>query len=890
MSRSPEAAITPSARSRARVEGHLTYTLCAGWEAAASPAGAHPDAGRLEGLRWMSARVPGTAAGALRDAARWRPSEPHDFDAEDWWFRTSFECEPAAPREEVRLCLDGIATVAEVYFNGERVLESDSMFLAHELAVGTRLRAHNELVICCRALAPLLAEPRRPRARWRTRLVAERNLRFFRTMLIGRAPGFAPGPAAVGPWRAVRVERRCGVAIEELALRPRLDGDTGVLAVAARLRPLDGASLGSVEVELDGPSGTHRAKLALSGPHDEPIARGELSVPAVARWWPHTHGEPTLHDVRVLVDGASTHTVIDAGRVGFRELTSGTGAAHDVERDGLDLHINGVRVFARGAVWTPLDPITMAPSENDLRAALGQAREAGMNMLRLPGTGAYETSAFHDLCDELGMLVWQDFMFANFDYPLQDENFRASVTREAAAVLANVGARASLAVLCGNSEVEQQVAMLGLDPAVGRGELFGELLPGLIRESGVDAVYVPSAPCGGELPFRPDRGIANYYGVGGYRRPLEDARRASVRFAAECLAFANAPSETTIEALPSTDSSEHVDENPVLRTGIPRDVGADWDFQDISDHYLGLLFNLDPDVLRRTDPARYLELWRLATGEVMAEVFGEWRRAASPCGGALVLWLRDVLAGAGWGVIDHRGMPKLAYHHLKRALAPVAVWTVDEGLGGVVAHVANDRAEALSASLRVALYRDGELRVGEAANRIELEPHSQGAWNVETIIGHFVDASWAYRFGPPAQGAIVVSLERDGLATASSVDPADSKLISQAVRFPAGRPLAREAPEQLGLAVESALLADGAVRLTLASRRLAYGVRVEAAGLRASDDGFFIEPGHTRSITLHPGAGDSSPGSCKLSAVNMLGQLELAPLGQLELAPRQSQA
>jgi beta-mannosidase len=204
----------------------------------------------------------------------------------------------------------------------------------------------------------------------------------------------------------------------------------------------------------------------------------------------------------------------------------------------------------------------------------------------------------------------------------------------------------------------------------------------------------------------------------------------------------------------------------------------------------------------------------------------------------------------------------------------VAVWTVDEGLGGVVAHVANDRPESLTASLRVALYRDGELRVGEAATAIELQPHSQGAWNVETIIGHFIDASWAYRFGPPAQDAIVVSLERDDVPDAGS---AGRKLISQAVRFPARRPLEREAPERLGLAVDSALLPDGAVRLTLAGRRLAYGVRVEAAGWQASDDGFFIEPGGTRSVTLRPATAESSPGSCKLSAVNMLGQLELAP-------------
>src|SRR5205085_4499023 len=125
------------------------------------------------------------------------------------------------------------------------------------------------------------------------------------------------------------------------------------------------------------------------------------------------------------------------------------------------------------------------------------------------------------------------------DYPVGDAAFHAAVTNESREVLGAISRRPSLAVLCGNSEVEQQVAMLGLDPSLGRGELFGELLPGLVGESGAQAVYVRSAPCGGELPFRTSQGISNYYGVGGYRRPLEDARRAEVRFASECLAFSN---------------------------------------------------------------------------------------------------------------------------------------------------------------------------------------------------------------------------------------------------------------------------------------------------------------------------------------------------------------
>ncbi len=854
------------------VDGHEVVQLSRGWEAAATPPDSCTIPSELGGWSWLPARVPGTAASVLADAGLWRAGEPHDFAAEDWWFRTSFAVEPPAADERVVLRLDGIATVAEVHLNGEQVLASDSMFAAHVLDVGALLQAtDNELAIRCRALEPLLRPRRRPRARWRTRLVADGNLRFFRTMLLGWAPGIAPGPATVGPWRGISLERRRRLAVEELALRPRISGRDGRLSVRAHLRPLGPAPITAAEIELSGPSGTVQTPLTLTADGDGARASGELTAPAVTRWWPHTHGAPVLYRARLLVrygDGESA--TIDAGRVGFRELAFGAVPEHDVEQQGLDLHVNGVRIFARGAVWTPVDAIGLAPSEAELRAALEQARDAGMNMLRIPGTGAYETSAFHDLCDELGLLVWQDFMFANLDYPIADETFRATVEREVGQELDRLAGRPSLAVLCGNSEIEQQVAMLGLDPALGRGELFGEILPALVRRSGADAVYLPSAPCGGELPFRTDRGVASYYGVGGYRRPLEDVRRADVRFAAECLAFSNVPEEQTIEAMLPAAPGDLAGHHPRWKAGVPRDAGSSWDFEDVRDHYLELLFEVDPVELRRLDHERYLELSRTVTGEVMAAVFGEWRRAASSCGGGLVLWLRDREPGAGWGVVDYRGRPKTAYHHLRRALAPIACWMTDEGLGGVVAHVANDSPSTLAAHLRIALYRDFEDCVEEIREIVELAPHCVRQWNVETLLGHFVDASWAYRFGPPQQNLIVASLECDG-DTASGSVPA-----SQAAHFPAGRPGTREPAARLGLTTSIQARPDGSLHLHLRARRFAYGVRLHISDFTPAEDAFSLEPDRQRIVRLHPRRAGASFSAGHLTAVNLAGRVQIA--------------
>ncbi|HEY4097599.1 MAG TPA: hypothetical protein VGM33_18895 [Baekduia sp.] len=760
-------------------------------------------------------------------------------------FALTFEAAAVGADEEVALAFDGIATAYVVVLNGVEILRGESMFEASCVDVGALLAVGgtNVLEIRCRALSDVLAEaPRRPRQRWRTKVVADGALRFVRTSVLGRAPGFAPGPPVVGPYRPVWLVRRRGVAIEDIALRPRVEGEDGLLDVRVRLRPVGGAArVRSAEVVAGGGA---RAALTVDA---DGVAHGTVRIADVDRWWPHTHGAPVRYAVTLVLDGGAVS--VDLGHTGFRALTPGAG--HDVDRDALALAVNGVPVFARGAVWTPV-------ADDALRPTLTAMRDGGMNLVRLPGTGAYERPEFHDLCDELGLLVWQDFMFANLDYPIADAGFRATVEAEARAVLAQVAGRPSLAVLCGNSEVEQQAAMFGVDPALGRGELFGELLPAWAREAGADVPYVPSAPCGGAMPFHPGRGVANYFGVGGYRRPLTDARRAEVRFAAECLAFANLPDG------PVADGE-----------GVIRDVGADWDFADVRDHYLASEYGVDVASLKADDRERYLALGRQVTGEVMAATFGEWRRAASPTAGAIVLWLRDLEAGAGWGVLDHRGAPKVAFAHLRRALAPTALWIVDEGMNGLDLHVANDGPEALAAELHVALLAGGAHAIAEASTELRIAPHGVARHNVEELLQRFADPAYAYRFGPPAHDAVVATLRTT-----------DGTVLSQATHFPVGPPLS-PTPFTLTAHLRGSdpLLQSGcekgsdpfggAVEAVLATDRLAWGVRISAPGFVAEDDAFDLAPGIERTVLLRPTGGAPWAGGT-VSALNLIGEPPIA--------------
>ncbi len=463
-------------------------------------------------------------------------------------------------------------------------------------------------------------------------------------------------------------------------------------------------------------------------------------------------------------------------------------------------------------------------------------------MIRIAGTTFYESEEFHNLCDELGLMVWQDMMFANLDYPFDDPDFRATVRAEAESEIARLSRHVSTTVICGNSEIEQQVGMLGLDPSIARHEFFYKELPELCGA----IEYIPSAPSGGDQPFRTNEGVANYFGVGAYMRPLEDARRACVKFASECLAFSNVPEPEMMERIPLASRA--------WKQAVPRDSGASWDFEDVRDYYLRLLYDTDPGGLRYSDPARYLELSRMTTGEIMAEVFGEWRRAESPNRGGIILWAADLEPGAGWGILDSDGRPKAAYWFLKRALAPRAVWMTDEGLNGIDVHIANDLRVEMQTQLRIALYRNSD-PVAETSRSVSIAANSTARYNVEEILGRFVDASYAYKFGPPGHDLIVATIDNP---------------FAQAFRFPAGRPAQRTDP---GFTTQTRNNEDGSIEIKVQAKRFAWGVRIAAQGYLADDAYFGIEPGGSRRVRLTPI--QDKRGKPALTAINAEGRWAL---------------
>lgn len=522
----------------------LKNNLVDGWQMARYSGDVPPPS--LDLLPFVPATVPGTVASNLAAQNAWSWEHPSRFDAEQWCFRLHFTAEEVLPGEKTFLCLEGIATIASVWLNGTRVLDSESMFARHEIDVSTILDLNNELLIICLPLESALRDrrSRKPSLRWKTQVVAESQLRWFRTTLLGRAPGFAPKPEPVGPWRPVSLVRRRHLSVDHRLRSVTVEENAGHIHLELALRSFS-ENARPISGQLSAGGLTTFFDIVTEGTSHQAVA--SLRIPEPALWWPHTHGEQHLYTLDVQFELADGSTIlIEEPPAAFRTTNSGMQRGGDAS---LQIVWNDVAIFCRGVVWTPVDAVSLSQDSPAIRERLLLLRDAGFNLIRIPGTAVYENHLFHSVCDELGLLVWQDMMFANMDYPFGDPEFHAQVVAEAESELARLSRYVSTAVICGNSEIEQQVSMLGLDASIGRGTFFGEELPALVEKHCPGAAYIPSAPYGGDLPFRTNRGVANYFGVGAYMRPLEDARRAEVLFASECLAFANVPEQEVFAAL-----------------------------------------------------------------------------------------------------------------------------------------------------------------------------------------------------------------------------------------------------------------------------------------------------------------------------------------------------
>ncbi|MFO7168546.1 MAG: glycoside hydrolase family 2 protein [Chloroflexota bacterium] len=671
--------------------------LSSGWQLKQRAPGAALDDAFAEDAGWITATVPGNvhtdliAAGLLPDPFDGMNERAAQWVGEcDWLYRCDFELpEGFADARAVALCCDGLDTFATVWLNGQQVIVTDNMFVPQRAEVRALLRpGRNQLRVLFES-ALLRGREREAEhgvlACWN----GEPSRLYVRKAQYHYGWDWGPTLLTAGPWRPVRLEAydariadvECPAEVSEdlqharvpVAVSLEVGGDDADPTQAAQL--LDALA---VRIELLDPDGAAVGGALL--PAAGGSAHTEIAVGAPRLWWPAGYGEQPLYRLSVSLERGGE--VLDRRelRLGLRRLRLVQEPLEGEPGTTFLFEVNNTPIFCGGANWIPADSFTPRIPPERYRALLRAAVDMNMVMVRVWGGGIYEDEVFYDTCDELGLLVWQDFMFACGIYPAQPW-FQESVRAEAEAQVRRLRHHACIALWCGNNEDYQIARSRGVyagpheppdagSPFPAR-VIYERLLPEVCARLDPTRAYWPGSPFGGDDPDDPTVGDRHAWAVW-QLADYHDYPQHIGRFVSE-FGMAAAPDVATVAAFARPE-----ERHPWSRTFEHHNKAADGPRR--------LAAYLSDNLPLPSDLEGYVYATQLVQAEALATAYRSWRRRWGGPGryaaaGALVWQLDDCWPVTSWAIIDYYLRKKPACYVIRRCLAPLALGLARAGDG-----------------------------------------------------------------------------------------------------------------------------------------------------------------------------------------------------------------
>ena len=744
----------------------------------------------------------------------------------EWAYSRTFSVSDAdLQRAAVLLRCEGLDTLATISLNGHELGKTDNMFRVWEFNVKPYLQpGENVLTVRFASTLPYINERQAAHSIPSGGSRGEIKGRAW----VRKEPcnfGWDWGPilTTCGIWRPIQLLAFDGARLCDLqVLQEHAPSGEVALEINATAEVRETVSLRvQFEVSFDGAVISEGIAELVHG-----SAHLRLRIADAQLWWPNGMGAQPLYTVSVSLlslDGSILDTM--SRRVGLRTLR--LDRHEDSWGESFQFVVNGVPFFAKGANWIPADSFATRVSEEQYADLLQSAVAANMNMLRVWGGGIYEQDTFYDLCDELGLTVWQDFMFACSSYPTFDEAFLANVRVEAEETVRRLRHHACLALWCGNNELEQM--------SVGEewnarqmswadyGKLFDVLLREVVAENDPQREYWPSSP---HSPHgdrqdhsNPQWGDAHLWQVWHGRQPFEWYRSADHRFISE-FGFQSFPEPKTAFSYTATHDRnvtsyvmEHHQRSAIGNTVIME--------------YLLEWFRL-PIGFENT-----LWLSQILHGMAMKYAVEHWRRLMPRCMGALYWQLNDCWPVASWASIDYYRRWKALHYMAKQFFAPVLLSAVEDAESGAVAlHVTSDRPAPITAELHWTLYDVAGVVLREG--RAEVIAPANGSACVETL--ELGDAIGKHG---PRNLLLWVELYAEGVC-----------LSDNFVSFARPKHLELGDPD---ITVDVAVRGEG-FQVTLEAARPALWAWLELSGVdaRFSENFFHLMPGKARTVIVHP--------------------------------------
>lgn len=631
--------------------------------------------------QWKPAVVPGTVyTDLLRNKEMedpfWKDNENQILELmeEDYEYETTFQCTELLDGGRVWLHFDGLDTIADIYVNQKLVGKAENMHRTWEYDVTKILKpGENTLRVYFHSPLQYIREAfaKQPTRGSEDAMDGFVHIRKAHCMFGWDWGAHLPDAGIFRPVYLLAVEES---RIDSVYIRQRHQADQVTLEFSVTRNPAQ-----QLKEEVEVPAGQEEEagysyQVQVTGPDGSTVSKdgspSSLTLENPKLWWPNGVGGQPLYQVSVTLFKDGKELDVWTRRIGLRTMTMhvepdewGSCFAHQV---------NGKDIFAMGADYIPEDHLLGRVNPETTRKLLEQCKAANFNSVRVWGGGYYPEDWFYDLCDELGLMVWQDFMFACAVYDLTPE-FEANIRAEFVDNVKRLRHHASLGLWCGNNEMEQFVkegewvskASEVRDYLI----MYERLIPEVLKIYDPETFYWPASPSSGgsfDEPQDPNRGDVHYWQVWHGNKPFSDYRNYFFRYASE-FGFQSFPSMKTVETI--SDDPEDWNIFSYVMEKHQRNAGAN-----------GKILNYLQQTYRYpTEFTTLLYASQMLQAEAIKYGVEHFRRNRGRCMGAIYWQLNDCWPVASWASIDYWGRWKALHYYAKRFFAPVSISCEEQG-------------------------------------------------------------------------------------------------------------------------------------------------------------------------------------------------------------------
>ena len=644
--------------------------------------------------------IPHPYLGKVEQDLQWIPQQIWDYSLKFDVDNDIFE------KDNIDLIFNGLDTYADVWLNGEKISRSDNMFVKYQKEVKNLLKKHgNELKVRFY-----------PFDKQRDSLIETYRLRFPEKYAVMRKAAYqngwdwAPRYLNVGIWKDVELLGWNGFRVEKISvLTEDLDGNDAEMSANIRLCTDGPHDLKFVVLHND--SQICAQSVSINGQCHVKIP---FELQNASLWWPNEMGEQSMTDF--VVEIYENDKLIESQKV-----TTGIRKIELIEEpdsigNAMYFKVNGKKVYIKGANYIPEEMIETWMSKEKTIKLLAECVPAHFNMLRVWGGGIYPPDYFFDVCDSLGIMVWQDFMFAGTTYPYSDE-FLNNVKEEATQQVIHYQNHPSLALWCGNNEVSEGYVNWGWQQSMGWTDddyaemkhgmdtLFVDIFTEVVETQDGTRNYWPSSPKNGwGKPQSLTEGDVHYWGVWWGELPYEAYLEKVGRFNSE-FGYQAYPALSTLLAISPDLDDEVIQAHQKHNRGEAL----------IQKHIKKYINNKDADSIISSDRREPRNLLIAETNEKvyysqLSQAYGiglaiEAQRAAKPRSMGTLYWqLNDAWPVISWSSIDYYGNKKLLHYELKVLYAPILIGVLPTTDGNFTVYAVSDLYREINAELNLDIY------------------------------------------------------------------------------------------------------------------------------------------------------------------------------------------